>query len=273
MSTNERTSTPLRSRCGRSSPTAGSTRCGWSARRRMRDVDESWPAVGSRLHHSVGVWPGVLDDDTEVLEVDPGRRLVLQARAWPGGEATVSMELTPVEGGTRVTMREDATKGPGTLVPQAGPLADDQVPQRRGTPPARSGRGGPHAGGPEPGLAERLEQQPQRLGRGHLDDPLGVVPLDLEPMTAQLAVRPRPRRARCPADDPPRGPGRRHRWSTRPRAPRALGRAGGHLGRTGVGDERPGLDAQQVELHLRPVGHDAALEPVGRRPAPSPAPR
>lgn len=25
---------------------------------RMRDVDEDWPAVGSRIHHSVGVWPG-----------------------------------------------------------------------------------------------------------------------------------------------------------------------------------------------------------------------
>ena len=84
---------------------------------RMRDVDEGWPAVGTKLHHSVGVWPGLLDDTTEVLEVDPGRKIVLQARAWPGGEATVSLELTPAEGGARVTMWEDATKGPGTLVP------------------------------------------------------------------------------------------------------------------------------------------------------------
>ncbi|MFL6157733.1 MAG: SRPBCC family protein, partial [Marmoricola sp.] len=33
---------------------------------RMRDVDASWPAVGSRLHHSVGNWPLLLDDSTEV---------------------------------------------------------------------------------------------------------------------------------------------------------------------------------------------------------------
>ena len=24
---------------------------------RMRDVDDNWPEVGSRLHHSVGNWP------------------------------------------------------------------------------------------------------------------------------------------------------------------------------------------------------------------------
>ncbi len=35
---------------------------------RMRDVDEGWPAVGTRLHHSVGSWPLMLDDTTEVLE-------------------------------------------------------------------------------------------------------------------------------------------------------------------------------------------------------------
>lgn len=84
---------------------------------RMREVDDHWPAVGARLHHSVGTWPVVLDDDTEVLEVEPGRRLVLQARAWPTGEATVVIELSPEGTGTRVTMTEDATKGPGTLVP------------------------------------------------------------------------------------------------------------------------------------------------------------
>jgi len=87
---------------------------------RMRDVDASWPAVGARLHHSVGTWPAVLDDDTEVLEVQPVKRLVLQARAWPTGEATVVLELTPSGAGTKITMKEDATTGPGRLVP--GPL-------------------------------------------------------------------------------------------------------------------------------------------------------
>ena len=35
---------------------------------RMRDVDNSWPAPGTKLHHSFGIWPLVIDDTTEVLE-------------------------------------------------------------------------------------------------------------------------------------------------------------------------------------------------------------
>ena len=83
----------------------------------MRDVDEHWPAVGSRLHHSVGVWPLTIDDTTEVLEVAPPSLLRLRARAWPGGEADVELRVEPVEDGTRITIREDAVKGPGVLVP------------------------------------------------------------------------------------------------------------------------------------------------------------
>ncbi len=84
---------------------------------RMRDVDDHWPAVGARLHHSVGVWPGVLDDETEVREVEPMRRLVLNAKTWPFGEAMVSIELDDLGGRTHVTMREDVAGGPGRLVP------------------------------------------------------------------------------------------------------------------------------------------------------------
>lgn len=84
---------------------------------RMRDVDENWPAVGSRLHHSVGVWPLTIDDTTKVLEVSPPSLLRLRARAWPGGEADVELRVEPAEAGTRITIREDAVKGPGVLVP------------------------------------------------------------------------------------------------------------------------------------------------------------
>ena len=38
---------------------------------RMRDVDDRWPEPGSRLHHSVGAWPALLDDITESLEWQP----------------------------------------------------------------------------------------------------------------------------------------------------------------------------------------------------------
>lgn len=84
---------------------------------RMRDVDPDWPAVGSALHHSVGVWPAVINDNTKVLDADPGKRIRLQAKAWPLGEADVVIELEPADGGTRVRIFEEPTSGPGTLMP------------------------------------------------------------------------------------------------------------------------------------------------------------
>ena len=92
---------------------------------RMREVDDTWPAAGSRLHHSVGTWPLLVDDTTEVLEVDEGRRLLLKARGWPAGEAHVEISLQPSGAATEVTMKEDATAGPGVLVPK--PLRDAQL--------------------------------------------------------------------------------------------------------------------------------------------------
>jgi uncharacterized protein YndB with AHSA1/START domain len=84
---------------------------------RMRDVDAGWPSPGTRLHHSVGTWPLLLDDTTESVEEVPGSRLVLHAHAWPGGRATVVLSLSPVGVDTEVTIEERATAGPGALVP------------------------------------------------------------------------------------------------------------------------------------------------------------
>lgn len=92
---------------------------------RMREVDDSWPAVGSKLHHSVGTWPMLIDDTTEVLEAEEGRRILLLARGWPAGEANVDISLRPEGDTTVVTITEDATAGPGLLVPK--PLRDVQL--------------------------------------------------------------------------------------------------------------------------------------------------
>jgi uncharacterized protein YndB with AHSA1/START domain len=92
---------------------------------RMRAVDETWPAVGSRLHHSVGTWPLLIDDTTEVLEVEEDRRIVLKARGWPAGEARVEISLRPTADATVVTIVENATAGPGALVPK--PVQDVQL--------------------------------------------------------------------------------------------------------------------------------------------------
>jgi uncharacterized protein YndB with AHSA1/START domain len=85
---------------------------------RMRDVDDGWPAPGTRLHHSVGTWPLLLDDVTESVEHVAGSRLVLHAHAWPAGRATVILRLSAVGTDTEVTIEEQATAGPGALVPR-----------------------------------------------------------------------------------------------------------------------------------------------------------
>ena len=91
----------------------------------MREVDDTWPAVGSRLHHSVGTWPALLDDTTEVVESTPGSTLVLHARAWPTGVARVRLRLEAVGVETDVSIEEDAISGPALLVPK--PVRDVQL--------------------------------------------------------------------------------------------------------------------------------------------------
>jgi hypothetical protein len=86
---------------------------------RMRDVDRSWPELGSKLHHSAGVWPLIVSDNTEVLEVEPGRYLRLRARGWPLGAAEVAISLAAANGGTLVEIEETVVSGPGALMPSA----------------------------------------------------------------------------------------------------------------------------------------------------------
>jgi hypothetical protein len=86
---------------------------------RIREVDLGWPQVGTRIHHSVGLWPALIDDTTHVLACREGTELVLKARAWPAGEAEVRITLTAARANhTNVSMAEDATGGPGRLVPR-----------------------------------------------------------------------------------------------------------------------------------------------------------
>jgi hypothetical protein len=85
---------------------------------RMREVDDHWPQVGAKLHHSVGTWPLLLDDETEVVDITAGAMLELRARARPSGTAAVTIHLEPVGAETRVVLEEDAVSGPGVLVPK-----------------------------------------------------------------------------------------------------------------------------------------------------------
>ncbi|GMA42026.1 SRPBCC family protein [Mobilicoccus caccae] len=85
---------------------------------RVRAVEPDWPAVGSRIHHSVGAWPAVIDDNTQVLEVEDGRRIVMEARIRPAGQARVDISLIPDGTGTVIRMVEDFTSGPATKAPK-----------------------------------------------------------------------------------------------------------------------------------------------------------
>lgn len=84
---------------------------------RMREVDDSWPSPGSRLHHSVGSWPLLIDDRTEVLEAQPGSAIRLRAHTWPVGAAEVLIRLSPLGADTEVTIEEDVSHGPARFIP------------------------------------------------------------------------------------------------------------------------------------------------------------
>lgn len=88
----------------------------------IRGVDENWPDVGARLHHQVGAWPLTIRDSTRVVESVRAERLVLQARAWPAGEARVELDLAAEGDGTRVRMVEYPTDGAAKML--HNPLQD-----------------------------------------------------------------------------------------------------------------------------------------------------
>ncbi|MEO5680295.1 MAG: SRPBCC family protein [Acidimicrobiales bacterium] len=76
----------------------------------IRTADGTWPEPGSRLHHTVGVGPLHLKDNTKVLESEPPHRLVMEARGRPLGIARIEMRLEAVGDATRVTMIEYAVR-------------------------------------------------------------------------------------------------------------------------------------------------------------------
>lgn len=87
---------------------------------RVRSVDLTWPSMDSTLQHSFGVWPAVINDESRVLESEPARRLVIQARGWPMGEARVELTIDAWDDDScDVALVEDAVAGPGTVVPRA----------------------------------------------------------------------------------------------------------------------------------------------------------
>jgi hypothetical protein len=84
----------------------------------MRAVDRSWPAPGSKIHHTIGIWPVVISDETVVESCIPEQELVLHARTRPFGGARITMRLSDTDDGCRIEMAEVPIGGPLNLVPR-----------------------------------------------------------------------------------------------------------------------------------------------------------
>ncbi|MBA2767534.1 MAG: SRPBCC family protein [Sporichthyaceae bacterium] len=97
---------------------------------KIRAVDAGFPGAGTKIHHAFGVWPALIQDETEVLASQPVQHLLLQARGWPAGEATTAIDLTPSGGGTAIRIAETPTKGPGAWI--NNPLAEALLKRRLG---------------------------------------------------------------------------------------------------------------------------------------------
>ncbi|MBN3510144.1 SRPBCC family protein [Mycolicibacterium septicum] len=90
---------------------------------RMRAVDPNWPAPGSVIHHTIGIWPMALNDETVVESCTPGEELVLLAKARPFGLARIALRLSDTSSGSRIEMAEVPVGGPLNWVPRRLALA------------------------------------------------------------------------------------------------------------------------------------------------------
>jgi hypothetical protein len=85
---------------------------------RMRAVTPDWPAPGSKIHHTIGVWPVVVNDETIVESCTPLEELVLFARVRPFGGARITLRLADIHNGSRIEMAEVPVGGPLNWVPR-----------------------------------------------------------------------------------------------------------------------------------------------------------
>ena len=90
---------------------------------RMRAVDPSWPAPGSAIHHTIGIWPFALDDETVVESSVPLQELVLLAKGRPLAGARITLRLFDTDEGCRIEMSEVPVNPPLRWIPDQLSLA------------------------------------------------------------------------------------------------------------------------------------------------------
>ena len=90
---------------------------------RMRAVDADWPAPGSKTHHTIGLWPLTINDETVVEACTPGKEIVLNAKTRPFGVVRITLRLNETPTGCQIEMSEVPVGGPLSLVPRRLALA------------------------------------------------------------------------------------------------------------------------------------------------------
>lgn len=91
--------------------------------RRIRRVEDGWPAPGTAFYHEVGPGgPLTISDLTRSLEVDDQRLLKLDVRARPLVRAEVTFELRALAAGTEVTLEEHPVGWHRLLAPALSPM-------------------------------------------------------------------------------------------------------------------------------------------------------
>lgn len=90
----------------------------------IRDLDDSWPAIGSRFHHRVGIGWLSIPDHSEVEDVIEPELLRLAVRARPFVSAVATFRLVGDGNTTVVTIEEEPSVNViGTIVrPLMDPL-------------------------------------------------------------------------------------------------------------------------------------------------------
>src|SRR5262249_61859945 len=79
---------------------------------RMRAVDPNWPAPGSTIRHSIGVWPAVIDDETIAGSSVPLEKLVLLAKTGSAGVARGAFRVSDIRKRCRGGMEGVGGRGP-----------------------------------------------------------------------------------------------------------------------------------------------------------------
>ena len=83
---------------------------------KIRDVDAHWPELGAGIHYSFGWGPLTMEGQTVVRQMEPGKRLGLEADAGPLGTARILIQVDDWGDDTVVILDEHPLRGPSYLL-------------------------------------------------------------------------------------------------------------------------------------------------------------